>query len=256
MKLKSISSEGLVAKYGIEATSPAWVNALRRFSQDYVPTLAFEDLEISQNSSALYDDIVAHRIGLIPLTTDLTSYTLVAEGEEVSAMNSVLLSLKVSEPGYVLSSAFESKDPKVKPAFDEIQVSYLLDTQEIELTGLAVMGQGFNHVKWNPCNAFYTYEPIVKVNNASKELKANIGKYPPQIVEGGKINEKAINTPALIDACDGISDAVTIAYNDKNFIFTVESFGQHTPTVILGEAIVQFNKQLDELKSLVKDIKN
>jgi DNA-directed RNA polymerase subunit D len=256
MKLQLISSEGLVAKYSVEGSSPAWINSIRRFSQDYVPTLAFEDLEISQNASALYDDIVAHRIGLIPLTTDLSSYSLVAEGEEVSAMNSVLLSLKVNKAGYVLSGEFESKDPKVKPAFDDIQVSYLLENQELELTGLAVMGQGINHVKWNPCNAFYTYEPIVKVNNASKDLKANIGKYPPAVVEGDKINEKAINTPALIDACDGISDAVTISYNDKNFIFTVESFGQHSPNVILGEAVVQFNKQLDELKSLVKDIKN
>jgi len=256
MKITPISSQGLVAKYKIEASSPAWVNALRRFSQDYVPTLAFEDLEISANSSGLYDDIVAHRIGLIPLTTDLSSYTLVHEGEEVSAMNSVLLTLKASTPGYVTSGAFTSKDPKVKPAFEEIQVTYLIGDQEIALTGLAVMGQGVKHVKWSPCNAFYTYEPIIKVNNASKDLKAVLNKYPSSVVENGKIVEKAINTPALIDACDGISDAVTVSYNNANFIFTVESFGQLAPNEILGEAIVQFNKQLDELKSLVKDIKN
>jgi DNA-directed RNA polymerase subunit D len=256
MKLKTVSNEGLVAKYTIEGSSPAWINALRRFSQDYVPTLAFEDLEIAQNASALYDDIVAHRIGLIPLTTDLSSYSLPEEGAEVSAMNSVMLTLHVDKPGYVQASSFVSKDPKVKPAFDNIQVTYLLENQEIELTGLAIMGQGVKHVKWTPCNAFYTYEPIVKVNNGSKELAAVIGKYPPQVVEGSKINEKAINTPALIDACDGISDAVSVSYNDKNFIFTVESFGQLQPKEILSEAIVQFNMQLDELKALVKGIKN
>ena len=51
-------------------------------------------------------------------------------------------------------------------------------------------------------------------------------------------------------------DVVKITYNDPNFIFTVESFGQLPPREILGEAVNQFNAQLDELSKLITTIKN
>src|SRR4030065_2948598 len=62
-----------------EGITPAFLNALRRTSMYEVPTLAIEDVLFAKNSSALYDEIIAHRLGLIPLKTDLKSYTLPEE---------------------------------------------------------------------------------------------------------------------------------------------------------------------------------
>lgn len=256
MKLKTISTEELTGKFLVEEVTPAYMNAIRRFGIAYVPTLAIEDVEIVANDSVLYDEVLAHRMGLIPLTTDLKSYTL-PEGEEISAMNSVLLSLKADTAGYVHSKDFVSKDPAIKPAFDTIQVSYLLEGQEVEVNATAVMGQGKEHTKWSPANIFYTYEPKVKVNNKSSKLSEFIEKFPPQVISDGKIDEKAINTPELIDACEGVcDDIVTVEYNSNNFVFTVESFGQLSPKDILVEATVQFDKQLDQLNELIKELKN
>ena len=44
-------------------------NAIRR-SVNHIPILAISHLEVSKNDSALYDEIIAHRMGLIPLKNE------------------------------------------------------------------------------------------------------------------------------------------------------------------------------------------
>ena len=44
-------------------------NAIRRSVLE-IPIMAIDEVEIVKNDSALYDEILAHRIGLIPLKTD------------------------------------------------------------------------------------------------------------------------------------------------------------------------------------------
>ncbi|MGM5483851.1 MAG: DNA-directed RNA polymerase subunit D [Nanobdellota archaeon] len=256
MKLTKLSGDKYNLKYKIENTTPAYINSIRRFCQDYVPTLAIEDVEISQNSSVLYDELLAHRLGLVPLTTDLQSYSL-PEGEEITAMSSVKLTLESNKEGYVYSEDLQTKDPKIKPAYDKIQIAYLSGDQEISLIATAVMGQGKVHAKWSPGNVYYSYNPIIKVDNKSTKLNDFIDSYPSQVVEDGEIKKENINTPELIDACDGIcEDIVKVEYDDKTMIFTIESHGQLTSDEILKEAFTQFNIQLDEIKKLSGNIKN
>src|SRR3990167_7411824 len=60
----------------LKDSDPIFANTLRRLMIDEVPTMAIEEVEFSKNNSILYDEIVAHRLGLIPLKTDMKSYNL------------------------------------------------------------------------------------------------------------------------------------------------------------------------------------
>ena len=44
-------------------------NAIRRYV-GHIPVLAIDEVEIIKNDSPLYDETIAHRIGLIPIKTD------------------------------------------------------------------------------------------------------------------------------------------------------------------------------------------
>ena len=68
--LESKKDEDKVS-FMIKDANASYANALRRIIMEDVPTMAIEDVEIRSNSSILYDEMIAHRLGLIPLTTDL-----------------------------------------------------------------------------------------------------------------------------------------------------------------------------------------
>jgi DNA-directed RNA polymerase subunit D len=153
----SIKTEGNKSIVAFLGTHNTIVNAFRRVILDEVPTFAIEDVEIVKNDSALYDETLAHRLGLVPLTTDLLAYNMKKDckcGTVGCALCEVKMSFSQSETGYVYSGSIKSEDPAVKPAFDTIPLTKLLDGQEIEVNVVAVLGVGRTHAKWAPAHAF------------------------------------------------------------------------------------------------------
>ncbi|MBW2997208.1 DNA-directed RNA polymerase subunit D, partial [Candidatus Woesearchaeota archaeon] len=113
----------------LKNATPAFANMLRKTIIDEVPTMAIEDVEFRKNSSVLYDEIIAHRMGLIPLATDLKSYSMPAEctckGEGCSKCQ-LQMTLKAKGPGYVYASDMKSNDPKVVPVEPKIPIVKLI----------------------------------------------------------------------------------------------------------------------------------
>jgi DNA-directed RNA polymerase subunit D len=68
-------------RFIVRGVNVPFVNALRRIILTEVPTMAIDEIILLENSSILNDEILAHRIGLIPLKTDLDSYNLPEECE-------------------------------------------------------------------------------------------------------------------------------------------------------------------------------
>jgi len=236
----------------LKGATPAFANVMRRAMIESVPTMAIDTIEFRENSSVLYDEIIAHRIGLVPLSTDLKGYNLPATCKckgEGCARCTLKLTLKAKGPCVVYASDIKSKDPKVKPVYGDMPIVKLLKGQELELEATAALGQGKQHVKWSPCLAWYVYEPSITVNNDSPKLAECKSKYPPQIFDkNGKIDKKLI-TGNLVDACDGVCpEVVKIAYNPSNLLFSIEPWGQLTPKEIAQAAADMLLESLNEFE--------
>lgn len=86
--MKTISKKNNQITFTAEV-SESLANAVRRYI-DQIPILAVDEVEISKNDSPLYDETVAHRIGMVPLKMDKTideksveQLTLIAKKEGI-----------------------------------------------------------------------------------------------------------------------------------------------------------------------------
>jgi len=238
--------------FKLENVTPALANSIRRLMMESVPTMAIEEVEFSKNDSVLYDEILAHRLGLLPLTTDLKSYTVKEPEDELSAKNSVKLHLKAKGPCTVYAEELKSKDPAIKPVFGKTPIVKLLKGQELEFEAVAVLGTAKEHVKFSSCLAWYVYEPKVTVNNNHEDFDKFKDKFPPQIFANGKIDAKLIVQHNLFEACDGVHDEIVHFEKDPTtFIFTIEPWGQLAPHEILASALDCFSELLEQFSEVI-----
>ncbi len=256
IQLLEKSKDGRTVTFLVRGILPAFANTIRRTIIEEVPTLAIEDVEIKKNSSVLYDEMVAHRLGLVPLKTDLKSYELAGQYEsadELSAKQKVTFTLKAKGPCIVTASELKSNDGSIEAVYPDMPITKLTKGQALEVEATAILGKGKIHTKWSPGHVFYYNEAKIKVNSNDKLLAEVKEKYPAQIFDkSGKIDRNLINTPELIDACDVISSLIEIEKKEDSFVFVLESWGQLAPKAILMEAVKQINSQLDEIVTLMK----
>lgn len=160
MKLANKQSKGNKLSFEISDGDGWYVNTLRRLVMNETPIMAIESVEITKNDSILYDEIIAHRLGLLPLQTDLGGYVLATseemEKQDFLAQSSCKLTLKAKGPGIVYAKDLKSKDPKVVPVYPETPIVKLHDDQELEMEATAVLGKGKEHVKWSAGHAYFT----------------------------------------------------------------------------------------------------
>ena len=247
----------------LKDSNPFYANTLRRLIVDEVPTMAIEEVEFEKNNSILYDEMVAHRLGLVPLKTDLKSYNLPdkckCEGKGCGRCQVKLVLKATKGSGVVYASELKSKDPAIKPVFGEMPIVKLLKGQTLELEATAVLGKGKDHMKWSPAHVYYRYKPIVEITGEVKNPEAIIEIDHNNIFEI-KDRKLVINKDKMLD-CDltldfsEIDKNVKVSASDTEFIFYVESFGQLSCKEIINKAIDIFDEQLNEFGEELKKIK-
>lgn len=165
-----------------------YVNAIRRLAISEVPTLAIDDVVILENSSVMHDEAVAHRLGLIPLYTELNRFVMPHECDCKSTLGCskcrvllVLDSEATDKTKVVLSGELVSEDEVVKPVSKDIPIIVLAPGQKLKFEAYARLGMGKDHAKWQPTSA-----SIVKDGQDNSEtiliLESNGSLLPGDIV--------------------------------------------------------------------------
>lgn len=121
-----------------EDVSVTFANALRRYSMVYVPVLAIDKVTFYENSSPLFDEYIAHRLGLVPITTPKR----LAKDTEVS------FRLDETGPKVVQTKELKGSDKDIKPGRQEIPIITLAEGQRIRLEGVAHLDNGTKHAKF------------------------------------------------------------------------------------------------------------
>ncbi len=132
-----------------------YANALRRVCLNGIPVFAIDTVDIMENSSVLADEGLAHRLGLIPLRTDLSEFGDMRDVSPDDSTNRVMLTLDSGETGQtrtVLSDELASEDSLVRPISGKIPIVELAPGQKVRAEAYARLGRGLEHAKWNSAN--------------------------------------------------------------------------------------------------------
>jgi DNA-directed RNA polymerase subunit D len=165
-----------------------YVNALRRLAISEVPTLAIDDVVMIDNSSVVHDEAVAHRLGMIPLRTDLKRFVMPHDCDCKSTLGCskcrvllVLDSEATERTRIVTSGELKSEDEEVKPVSSEIPILTLAPGQKVKFEAYARLGNGKSHAKWQP-----TSSAVVKDGENENEsiliIETNLALRPDEVV--------------------------------------------------------------------------
>jgi len=270
MEIEFASLDDNVARFTLSGAKPGFANAFRRAMIGEVPTLAIEDVRIYDNTSALFDEMLAHRLGLIPIKTDLSSYstqeTCTCGGAGCPACTATY-TLSVEGPKMVMSSDLIPQDPKAAPVYDNIPIVKLTKGQKLVIEARAVLNTGKVHAKWQPtlvCG--YKNYPIVTINTTCDACGMCVEECPRNVlaVKGKKVEvvEGKLPDCSMCKLCEracvasGIGDkpAITVSASPDRYIFVVEGDGSLATKEIMVRALSFVKEQADELERQTSEI--
>ena len=214
--------------------SESLANAIRR-SINEVPVLAIDEVEIFKNDSALYDEVLAHRLGLLPIKT------------EKSMSDKTKINFKLSKKGPCTVYASDLSG-NAEIVFPQMPLTILNDGAKLELTATTILGTGLEHAKFIPGLCYYRnlYEVISseKVDNIIQKSKS---EFKPE-KSGTKwicdLSDILLSEIRSVDE-SAISDSL-------EFLFFVESYGNMPAKDILSGAIKALDKNLDVFEKALK----
>ena len=254
MKIKVIGKTDEEIRFVVEDTNPQFVNALRRIMIGEIPILAIDSVDFYDNDSPLYDEVVSHRLGLVPLKFDSKAFTLKdkckCDGKGCSNCE-IILVMDKKKPGLIYSGDMKSADSKTaEPLYSNIIILKLYEDQKFKVEAHASLGFGKDHIKFQAANAYYRYYPSAKLNGKISNSDEVTKVCPKKALrfDGNKV--------FLTIDCDLCKEclkhakpkgALEINGDPSKFIFTVESTsGLKADDIVL--------KALDILKKKASDL--
>jgi len=261
MKLNILELKAKKAVLKIEDTKPYFINSLRRVMLSELPKLAVDDIVIYDNTSALFDEIISHRLSLIPIPTDLSLLTFrtdcVCKGKGCPNCT-VRYTLSKEGEGTVFSGDLQPAEKSWAIKEDKIPIVELYGDQRLILEVEAILGRGRDHAKWQAVLApGYRMETTIGFDKKRlDDVKEFLDKIPEDIadIKGDKIILKNSKKLAIFQyhmEKENV-DFITISKDPTNVTFSFETDGSFTTKDAMIESMKILEKKYNELSKLLK----
>ncbi|GAA6025201.1 hypothetical protein JCM10207_001488 [Rhodosporidiobolus poonsookiae] len=283
VQLNSLSPSAL--EFDLVGVDASVANALRRIVIAEVPTVAVENVYVWNNTSIIQDEVLAQRLGLIPLAIDPRKLEAKkTQDEPPTDLNTVVFSLvarcerlrdvkkgetdphKIWSGTEVLSSHMEFSarggqaelfgDSLPRPAVDDILIAKMRGGQEIVAELHCNKGVGKDHAKWSPvATASYRLLPSIQIlSPISPTLYTKFQAcFPPGVisVSGGNLEvadarRDTVSREVLRHA--EFEGKVKLGRVRDHFIFNVESAGQYAPEELMPAAVEVLLAKVAEIR--------
>lgn len=263
-------------------------NALRRIFIAEVPTIAIETVWMADNTSIIQDEVLSHRVGLIPIKADPSLLDAYIAGEEETASDTLVFNFDVScrvsgnETMKAMSGALNwvpqgSQEDLFKdgvaPVHDDIPIALLGNGQCIEFEAHCHKGIGKDHAKYSPvATAAYRLLPVINfpapvTQDAAYQLRdmcpMNVFDIEDIIDSDGEtVPTAVVSRPRDCTMCrecirlEGWESKVQLTRKADHFIFSVESTGCIPPEDIVRQGIAVLKDKAVKFHSLVLEYEN
>jgi DNA-directed RNA polymerase subunit D len=273
MSLEVLEKSDRKLNFLVEGISVEMANSVRRIILSEIPAMAIDEVIILKNDSPLYDEIIAHRLGLIPLTTDLDVYKLPREcscGGYGCPLCQVSLTCEVTNttntPIDLYSKDLNSNDPKIIPVDPNIPIVKIDKNDKVIIEAYAVLGMAKDHVKWQAIsNIFYRFYPQIEFDDSK------CGKCPDKCIISRMCPEGLYDfsnkkTPILLEdywktctlcnSCqnDCPEEAIKVGWRENTYIFSIESDGVLPFETIIRKTFEIFMEKIDEFVERLEDL--
>jgi len=286
IEITDASKKGQIG-FVLRSTDTSIANALRRVMIAEVPTMAIDIVEIENNTSVLNDEFIAHRLGLVPLTSSKAerfSYTRECSCDgrcpvctveftlhvtctdeltrDVTSNDLQLVSANEGEVVPVDQSAMEG-DEKTD---NGILIVKLRKGQELKLRAFAKKGVGKEHAKWSPgCGLTFQFEPDIHLNYPRLEEPTSAQKQefvkscPTKVYKYNEVQHQVeIEDAQKCTHCMECKkkaaswekpDLVDIKQKQDRFHFTVETTGSLKAEEIVLNALGAIKDKLTNIQT-------
>ncbi len=268
----------------VDKVRPDVMNSIRRTLISDVPKMAIDEVEFHMgpirdeegneydSNSALFDEMIAHRLSLVPIPTDLEHFTFRDQcecGGTGCPHCTIIYVMNKKGPCTVYSGDLQPLgDMSLRIKEELIPVVKLKEKQALLIYATAVLGMGKTHAKWQPVTicGFMNYPKLVVNKNAKLDDPQEVVKVFPEGVlayEKGKIVVKDLKPLEKMDpnyydssALDAINGekAVEISYEEDKFVFTFETDGSIPAKDALNYALNQLSDRYEGLREEISGL--
>ncbi|KAJ2768956.1 DNA-directed RNA polymerase core subunit rpc40 [Coemansia nantahalensis] len=264
-------------------------NALRRILIAEIPTMAIEKVYMINNTGVVQDEVLAHRLGLLPIDADPNEFQWKRADSVPTDQNTIVFKLDVAcevdrsaaagetdpKKKYINSAVYSSHlvwDPKgdqeqrfatkpIRPVHDDILITKLRPGQAVTCELHCDKGVGKDHSKFSPvATASYRLLPEIQILEDITGDDAELFRscFPPGVVE--VVEEQGVRKARVVNPRkDTVSrevlrhkqfeGKVRLTRVRDHFIFSVESTGIIAPEELVSKALDVLMEKCDIAKA-------